>query len=103
MDHRHVYRSGLSGVEKVRDRINVAVIGTGWCGRIRAEACAKSPFVRALHIAEIREDRLKEVAELTKPATATKDYRDLLGDISIDAVLISTTPEPTHYPIAKQS
>ena len=87
----------------MKDRINVAVIGTGWCGGIRAEACAKSPFVRDLHIAEIRKDRLKEIAELIEPATATTDYRDLLGDSSIDAVLISTTPEPTHYPIAKQS
>ena len=32
--------------------INVAVIGTGWCGGIRAEACAESRFVGDLHIAE---------------------------------------------------
>src|SRR3984893_15495333 len=83
--------------------INVAVIGTGSCGGIRAEACAKSPFVGDLHIAEIREDGVKEVADLTRPVTATTDYRTLLGNKSIDAVLISTTPEPTHYPIAKES
>jgi predicted dehydrogenase len=83
--------------------INVAVIGTGWCGGIRAQACAKSPFVRELHIAEIKPERLKEVAELTKPVTATADYRTLLGNRSIEAVFISTTPEPTHYPIAKES
>ena len=56
-----------------------------------------------LHIAEIREDRLKEVAAQTKPATATTDYRRLLDNPSIDAVMISTTPEGTHYPIAKES
>lgn len=83
--------------------VNVGIIGTGWCGGIRAEACAKSPFVDALHIAEIKEARLKEVAELTKPVTATTDYRTLLKDETIDAVMISTTPEPTHYPIAKES
>ncbi len=83
--------------------INVAVIGTGWCGGIRAEACAKSPFVRDLHIAEIKPERLREVSELAKPVTATADYRTLLNDKSIDAVFISTTPEPTHYPIAKES
>ena len=66
-------------------------------------ACCSSPWVNELHIAEIREERLKEVAALTKPATATMDYRDLLKDSSIDAVMISTTPEPTHYPIAKES
>jgi predicted dehydrogenase len=83
--------------------INVAVIGTGWCGGIRAEACAGSPFVGDLHIAEMRENRLREVADLARPVTATTDYRTLLGNKSIDAVLISTTPEPTHYPIAKES
>jgi scyllo-inositol 2-dehydrogenase (NAD+) len=84
-------------------KINVAVIGTGWCGGIRAIACAASPWVDELHIAEIDQDRLKEIAELTKPVTATTDYRTLLRDESINAVMISTTPEPTHYPIAKAS
>lgn len=84
-------------------KINVAVIGTGWCGGIRAIACAASPWINELHIAEIKEDRLKEIAELTKPVTATTDYRVLLEDESIEAVMISTTPEPTHYPIAKES
>ncbi len=84
-------------------KINIAIIGTGWCGGIRAVACSTSPWVNELHIAEIREERLKEVAALTTPATATTDYRDLLKDPSIDAVMISTTPEPTHYPIAKES
>jgi len=84
-------------------QINVGIIGTGWCGGIRAEACAKSPFVNELHIAEIKEARLKEVAERAKPVTATTDYRALLENKSIDAVMISTTPEPTHYPIAKES
>ncbi len=84
-------------------KINVAVIGTGWCGGIRAIACAASPWVNELHIAEIKEDRLKEIADLTKPVTATADYRVLLRDESIEAVMISTTPEPTHYPIAKES
>jgi predicted dehydrogenase len=84
-------------------KINVAVIGTGWCGGIRAEACAASPFVNELHIAEIKPDRLKEVAAKTKPVTASADYRTLLQNEAIDAVMISTTPEPTHYPIAKES
>jgi predicted dehydrogenase len=83
--------------------INVGVIGTGWCGGIRAETCSKSPFVNHLHIAEIKETRLKEVADLTRPVTATTDYRVLIENKTIDAVMISTTPEPTHYPIAKES
>ena len=83
--------------------INVGIIGTGWCGGIRAETCAASPWVNELHIAEIREDRLKEVAKKTKPATATVDYRVLLANDKIDAIIISATPETTHYPMAKES
>ena len=30
-------------------QINVAVIGTGWCGGIRAETCAANPLVKDLH------------------------------------------------------
>jgi predicted dehydrogenase len=84
-------------------QINVAIIGTGWCGGIRAVASAASPWVNELHIAEIKEERLKEVADATNPVTATTNYRKLLENKSIDAVMISTTPEPTHYPIAKES
>jgi predicted dehydrogenase len=84
-------------------KINIAVIGAGWCGGIRAEACAASPFVNELHIAEIKEERLQEVAAKTKTVTATTDYRTLLQNEAIDAVMISTTPEGTHYPIAKES
>jgi scyllo-inositol 2-dehydrogenase (NAD+) len=85
------------------DKVNVAVIGTGWCGGIRAVASAASPWVNDLHIAESNQDRLREVASLTKPATATTDYRQLLENDSIHAVMICTTPEATHYPIAKES
>ena len=84
-------------------QINVGIIGTGWCGGIRAAAAAASPWVRDLHIAEIKEERLKEVAGMTRPATATTDYRTIVENPAIDAVMISTTPEPTHYPIAKAS
>ena len=83
--------------------VNIGIIGTGWCGGIRAETCAASPYVKNLHLAEINEARLKEVADKTKPATATTDYRTLLENQDIDAMIISATPETTHYPMAKES
>jgi scyllo-inositol 2-dehydrogenase (NAD+) len=84
-------------------QINVGIIGTGWCGGIRAEACAASPFVAGLHLAEINEDRLKEIANKTAAASATTDYKKLLAIKDIDAVIVSATPETTHYPMAKES
>src|ERR1700736_724386 len=84
-------------------QISIGIIGTGWCGGIRAETCASIPYVSALHLAEIKPERLREVADKTKPATATADYRILLEDRSIDAIIISATPETTHFPMAKES
>ena len=84
-------------------QINVGVIGTGWCGGIRAETCAASAFVKDLHIAETRPERLAEIAKKTNARTATADYRELLKIDAIDAVLISATPETLHYPMARES
>jgi predicted dehydrogenase len=84
-------------------QVSIGIIGTGWCGGIRAETCAASPYVSALHLAEIRPERLKEVASSTKPATATTDYRTLVDNPTIEAIIISATPETTHYPMAKES
>jgi predicted dehydrogenase len=84
-------------------QINVGIIGTGWCGGIRAETCATHALVKSLHIAEIRPERLREVADKTKPQTATTDYRELIRNDSIDAIIISATPESLHYPMAREA
>jgi predicted dehydrogenase len=84
-------------------RINVGIIGTGWCGGIRAETCADSPHVAELHVAENRPERLAEVARMTNPKTATDDYRRLIDNKDIEAIIISATPETTHYPMAREA
>jgi hypothetical protein len=60
--------------------LEAAVIGTGWCGGIRAETLSRSALCQKLHICEIRPDRLAEVKALTNPATATLDYRDIIAN-----------------------
>jgi predicted dehydrogenase len=82
-------------------QIGVAVIGTGWCGGIRAETCAAHPLTRSLHLAEIRPERLAEVARATGAKTAVADYRELLKNPEIEAAYISATPETTHFPMAR--
>jgi myo-inositol 2-dehydrogenase/D-chiro-inositol 1-dehydrogenase len=82
-------------------QVEVAVIGTGWCGGIRSETLSRSALVDKLHICEIRPDRLGEVNALTRPATATLDYRDITKNQAIKVVYICTTPEQTHFPIAR--
>ena len=44
------------------DKINVAVVGTGWCGGIRADVCANHPLVNELHLAEVKAERLAQIA-----------------------------------------
>jgi len=82
-------------------RINVGIIGTGWCGGIRANACAANPLIDGLYIAEIKPERLAEVAAAINPRKATTEWRELLDIKEIDAVYISATPETTHYPMAR--
>lgn len=84
-------------------QINVGIIGTGWCGGIRAETCAANPLVKSLHLAETRPERLAEVAKATGAQSATADYREIIGNDTIDAVMISATPEHLHYPMARDS
>jgi predicted dehydrogenase len=83
-------------------RIGAAIVGTGWCGGIRAQACAANPLVKALYLAEIRPERLAEVAAATEARKAVADHRELLGIDEIEAVFISATPETTHFPMARE-
>src|SRR6202795_2673071 len=105
-DNRRCPRGrGLSGErdpeEEFMKQIGVAIVGTGWCGGIRAETCAAHPLTKSLHLAEIRPERLAEVARATGAKTAVTDYRELLKMHEIEAVYISATPETTHYPMAR--
>jgi hypothetical protein len=65
-------------------QINLGIIGTGWCGGIRAETARASALIKDIHIAETNELRLKEMADLVGAKTATTDYRELLKIDDID-------------------
>src|SRR5258706_5918511 len=83
-------------------QIGVAVVGTGWCGGIRAETCAAHPLTKSLHIAEIRPERLAEVAKATGAKTAVTDYRELLKMAEVEAVDNFATAGNTHHSIGRE-
>ena len=83
------------------NQIKLGIIGTGWCGGIRAVAASRSPLVSQLYLAEIDQNRLADIAAQTNPAATTSDWEDIVGNTDIDAVAISATPEDLHYPMAK--
>lgn len=83
------------------NHLSVAVIGPGWCGGIRAVACASHPIVSDLHLAETNPERRAEVAAQTNATTTTDDWETLIARDDIDVAIVSATPETTHYPMAK--
>jgi predicted dehydrogenase len=86
---------------KVSTGARVGVVGVGWIGGLRAAALARSPLVSDLSLADINEQRLSEVAKSTHAGRTTTDWEELLDDSSLRAVVIATTPETLHYPMAR--
>ena len=84
-------------------QINVGVIGTGWCGGIRANACNDNPLVNKLYIAETNKKRLSEIKNSLNLEDATENWQNLVSNDDIDTIIISATPETTHYPMALAS
>jgi len=82
-------------------QINLGIIGTGWCGGIRAVTASRNPLVGELHLAEIDETRLEEMVEQTTPTRTTTRWQDIVENADIDAVIVSATPEDLHYPMTK--
>ena len=82
-------------------QLNVGVIGTGWCGGIRAAACSRSALVGELHLAETDTAKLAAMAEATSPTSTTDDWEAIIANDAIDAVLVSATPETLHHPMAR--
>jgi scyllo-inositol 2-dehydrogenase (NAD+) len=81
--------------------IEVGVIGVGWIGEIRARAAAAHPLVAGVHLCELDPTKLERVAKEIGARSATTDYRELLARPDVDAIFVSSAPETTHYPIAR--
>jgi predicted dehydrogenase len=82
------------------DRIRTAVIGTGFMGRTHLEALRRVENVDVVEVAATSLDKARAAAAGYNVLNATGDWRDVIADPSIDAVHI-TTPNDSHFPIAK--
>ena len=83
------------------NQIDVGVIGAGWVGGIRANACAHHPLVDELHVAEINPERAAEIATETGAVRVTDDWKELVASPQIDALIIASTPESLRFPIVR--
>lgn len=82
------------------DRIRTAIIGTGFMGRTHLEALRRVEHVDVVEIAATSLDKARATAAGYNVLNATADWQDVIHDPSIDAVHI-TTPNASHFPIAK--
>ena len=76
------------------------VIGVGWIGGLRALSLSRDPRTVGVLVADIDEARARQVATETGAAGWSTDYHQWLGDVG--SVIIATTPESTHFPIARE-
>ncbi len=83
--------------------VNVAVIGTGRIGRLHAEHLAfRLPEARLVAVADPRLDAAQACAAACRISRAVPDYRELLEDPSIEAVIICSATD-THARIIEEA
>jgi predicted dehydrogenase len=86
------------GIEPVR----VGVIGHGYWGPNLVRNFADHPGSEVVQVADLRSERLTPINRRYPGVVTTTDYRDLLKDPSIEAIIIST-PISTHFDLALES
>jgi predicted dehydrogenase len=77
------------------ERLRIGVIGVGDRGTQLAREAAASPDVELAAFADVYTRRLADTSKLAPNAKTYTDYRQMLDDSSIDAVLIAT-PQHLH-------
>jgi predicted dehydrogenase len=90
--------SGLAASRAVmgaNNRLRLGLIGAGSRGKEIFGAALRCPDVEAVAVADVYTRRLEEVKAIVPAIRTHRDYRQLLDDKTIDAVLIAT-PQHQH-------
>jgi hypothetical protein len=85
----------LSRVLAANDRVRFGLIGCGGRGQAIFKAAIKAPNTEAVAVADIYTQRLEQAKRIAPGVKTYSDFRRLLDDKSIDAVLIAT-PQHQH-------
>ena len=80
--------------------IGLGIIGTGWIGGMRAFVASSNQLVKTLGLADVIPEKAQNLAKKYNKSFWTTNYEEILERRDITGVIISTTPEETHYPIA---
>src|SRR5579863_8804034 len=83
-------------------KIKTALIGTGFMGKVHAEAIRRLGNVEIAAVASIDDQLAKTFGDTIGVDRTTGDYKKILTDPQIQAVHV-VTPNALHYPICKEA
>ena len=86
--------SASARVQGANDRVRVGVIGTGRQGQTVMRGHLALPDVEIVALCDVYEPNLQLGAKLAPQARPVKDFRTILDDKAIDAVIVAT---PDHW------
>ncbi len=83
-------------------KLKIGLIGYGYWGPNIARLIDESEKVELTYCADLLDTSLKHIKQKYPHTKTTKDYKEILEDKSVTAVLI-VTPTKSHYKLAKDS
>jgi predicted dehydrogenase len=83
---------GGEGKKPPSEKIQLGLIGAGGMGRANLANCAKYDDVEVTAIAEVWQERLEAALKSYPNAKGFRDYRELLVQKNVDAVIIASPP-----------
>jgi myo-inositol 2-dehydrogenase/D-chiro-inositol 1-dehydrogenase len=85
------------------DRLKIGLIGAGRIGRVHASNLAnRVPTAELVAVADVSLEAAQQCAQLNRIPTATSDYREILANPEIGAVLICSATN-THAPLIEEA
>ncbi|HZL65048.1 MAG TPA: Gfo/Idh/MocA family oxidoreductase [Thermoleophilia bacterium] len=84
------------------DKVRVGVVGLGYWGPNLARNFDRLAGAELAYCCDLDEVNLAKARSLYPDAVVTDDYARLLGDDSLDAVVVATSV-PTHYALGKKA
>lgn len=86
----------LDRPDLTKDPIRIAVIGTGFGSDVHIPALAHVDHTELVAVCSRRQERASAVAARWNIPTASTDWRDVINDPGVDAVIIATPPYMHH-------
>jgi len=75
-----------------REKIGLGLIGAGGMGSANLRTCLQDPDTRLVAVCDVQPPRMDAWTSKYPDAKAYGDWRDLVADPGVDAVIIGTTP-----------